>query len=319
MPIVAADLGGTKLATGLFSDSIGLVKKEKFLLEKREGDAVGQLIRDRLTDLIRDVESRHEKVDAIGISVPGIYHASEGAVWAPNIPGWENYPLLKLLQQISHGIPVVIQSDRACYITAEVESGLAKGCTDAVFIAVGTGIGAGIIAGGRLLTGANDIAGAIGWMALERPYHPRYDVCGCFESSASGTGMAKMAVAMMQDQSDYTGVLLSFVPGELSAHDIFTAFENNDPIATEVVSHSIEMWGMALANVVSMLNPQIVIFGGGVFGPAARWLPDIIREAKQWAQPISMQHVSVAASSFGPDAGLIGAACLAYQTLNQKT
>ena len=319
MPIIAADLGGTKLSSGLFSGSGDLVNKEKAWLEKRKGDEVGDLVRDVVAKLITTANNKTQKVQAIGISVPGIYHARSGTVWAPNIPGWENYPLQETIQQVAGDIPVVIHSDRACYIVAEVEKGKAKGCSDAVFIAVGTGIGVGIISGGKLLTGAQDIAGAIGWMALERPFQSKYRSCGCFEYSASGDGIARMALEKLKQQQDYSGALNNVASSKLSAHHIFNAFEGNDPVAVDVIRHCIELWGMALANVVSLLNPQKVIFGGGVFGPAVKWLPNIVIEAKQWAQPVSMQHVSVEASSFGTDSGLIGAACLARRSINKNS
>lgn len=313
MPYLAADLGGTKLALGLFSDDLDLLWKEKILLEKRQGQEVGNLITERLSGIIADLESRNEGVQAMGISVPGIYHEARKTVWAPNIPGWENYPLPEEIKQISKNIPFAVQSDRACYITAEVAMGKAKDCTDAVFIAVGTGIGAGIISGGKILQGADGIAGAIGWMALEKPYNLKFAPCGCFESSASGDGIARLALEKIKEDQNYAGALKPISQDRLAAHHIFDAFNQHDRIAVAVVQHCVEAWGMALANVVSLLNPQMVIFGGGVFGPAARWLPDIVDEAAKWAQPVSMKRVAVTVSSLGSDAGLIGAACVAKQ------
>lgn len=313
MSILAVDLGGTKLATGLFSDTIDLLSKEKTLLNKRTGDQVGYLIKDQISAGLQQALQKNDPVKAIGISVPGIYFEKEGTVWAPNIPGWENYPLLNMIKEITPDIPVIIQSDRSCYITSEIVKGAAKGCADAVFISVGTGIGAGIVSGGKILRGAHDIAGAIGWMALERPFQPKYVSCGCFESTSSGDGIAKLAMEKIEEQPGYIGILKTISSIGLSAHDVFDAFELQDSIALEVIQHCIETWGMALANIVSLLNPQVVIFGGGVFGPATKWIPQIVDEATKWAQPVSMKQVVVKAASFGSDAGLIGAACLAHQ------
>src|SRR5690606_7336356 len=114
-----------------------------------------------------------------------------GTVWAPNIPGWEDYPLKAELEAVLNRIPVSIDSDRACYILGEYWKGAAQNCEDAIFLAVGTGIGAGILADGRILRGAGDIAGAIGWMALDHPYQEKYIPCGCFEYQASGDGVAR--------------------------------------------------------------------------------------------------------------------------------
>src|SRR5678815_4753324 len=113
-----------------------------------------------------------------------------GKVWAPNIPDWGDYPLLEEVENVSGEIPVTIDSDRACYILGELWQGNARGCTDAIYLSVGTGIGAGILTDGKVLRGSHDIAGAIGWMALTRPFSEEYTDCGCFETYASGEGIA---------------------------------------------------------------------------------------------------------------------------------
>ena len=98
-----------------------------------------------------------------------------------------------------------------------------------------------------------------------------------------------------------------------SARDVFAAYERGDPVAKEVITQAVEFWGMAVANLVSLFNPEKIIFGGGVFGPAAQFLGDIYAEARKWAQPISIKQVKLQASKLGGDAGLYGAGCLALQ------
>lgn len=311
MPIIAADLGGTKLNIGLFTDDLKLISMEKVLIAGRKGAEVGGLISAELNEIIRTNQLTSKQIRAIGISVPGIYHEEEGTVWAPNIPGWEKYPLPAEIRQTFPEVLVTIHSDRSCYITAEVEQGAAKGCRDAVYIAVGTGIGAGIISGGRLISGSHDIAGAVGWMALDKPHLPEYSTYGCFESTASGDGIARLTLKKISKKPGYSGFLKDLRKEELTAEDVFIAWEKGDTLAIEVINHCIETWGMALANIVSLLNPEMIIFGGGVFGPAVKWIPDIINEARRWAQPISMKLVKVVPATFGNEAGLIGAACLA--------
>ncbi len=105
-------------------------------------------------------------------------------------PRWENYPLQEVLRTVTApDIEIYIDSDRTCYMYGEMWQGAAKDCHSAVFIAVGTGIGAGIIIDGHVLHGASDIIGATGWMALQPPYKEEYDACGCFEYYASGNGI----------------------------------------------------------------------------------------------------------------------------------
>ncbi len=317
MSVLSLDLGGTKLAIAVFSDDINLLLKEKIALESRKGAEVGQLISSVLMEKMVSQQSKNDPVCAIGISVPGIFYKESGTVWAPNIEGWEAFPLFDVVSSVAGSIPIVIDNDRACYITGECTKGVARECTDAVFIAVGTGIGAGILADGRVLRGAMDISGSIGWMALDRPFSDVYRDSGCFESRCSGEGIARVAREKVKVNPEYNGILK--VENEITSHKVFDAYEKEDPIAREVIFQSIELWGMALANVVSFFNPQMVIFGGGVFGPAKKFLVDIEKEAQKWGQPVSMKHVKVSASALEQDAGIYGAACLAIELLKSKS
>lgn len=319
MCLLAIDLGGTKLALGVFTSDGVLLHEEKIALNKREGAAVGELIKQQVESIIIQQRQSGEAVDAIGISIPGIYNRNEGTVWVPNIPGWECYPLLKEVQTVAGNIPVEIDSDRSCYILGERWKGAAVDCTDAVFLAVGTGIGAGILINGKIFRGANDVAGAIGWMALQRPFEDQYIECGCFESTASGEGIIKLTKKILAGKNGYNGALKNKSLESLKAIDVFDAYENGDFVAKEVVEHCIEVWGMAVANLVSLFNPQKIILGGGVFGPAVKFIPSIYDEAKKWAQPVSIKQVSIEPAALGNLAGLYGAAYLAMQNLKTKS
>jgi len=315
MPLLAVDLGGTKLALGVFSQEGDLLCEEKINLNKRKGTEVGRLIAESVTASLVKQKNKGQQVEAIGISVPGIYHKNEGTVWAPNIEGWKNYPLRKEIASVAGNIPVVIDSDRACYISGECWKGVAQNCSDAIFLAVGTGIGAGILTGGKILRGASDIAGAIGWMALEHPFQHHYKESGYFESTASGDGIAKMARKIIGDKKEYNGLLKAKSLDRITALDVFEAHKKKDAVAEEVLHNCIQVWGMAVANLISLFNPQKIIFGGGVFGPAAKFIPAIRSEAKKWAQPVSMQDVTIEISALGANAGLFGAAFIAGQNL----
>ncbi len=315
MTVIALDLGGSKLAAALLSDDGDILFKKNTSLEKRTGTKVGELISDTANELISKAVELKENVYALGICVPGIAYAKTGKVWAPNIPEWEDYHLLEELKQTikDKNIKIKIDSDRACYILGEVWKGNAKGCRDAIFLSVGTGIGAGILINNEILRGSNDIAGAIGWMGLDRPFKEKYIHCGDFEYNASGEGLVKVAREMLNSNVYNTTVLKTIDPNDLSAKDIFEAYDKKDDLAKRVVSSAIEYWGMAVANLVSLFNPEKIIFGGGVFGPALKFLDEIYDEAKKWAQPISIQQVKLEASALGNDAGLYGAGWLALK------
>ena len=316
MSFVGIDLGGTKLASAVFTEAGSLLSGDTVPLEGRTGEAVGKLVTDRIGIIIKEAKSNNQNINSIGISVPGISNTGKGTVWAPNIGGWESYPLMAEVAEIAGDIPVVIDSDRACHILGEVWMGNARGCRDAVFLAVGTGIGAGILINGEVLRGSNDVAGAIGWMALDRPFREKYKEYGCFEYHASGEGMARIAADLLAENGSYSGILRNREPHSITASDLFNAWEAGDPLAKKVIDVCIEFWGMAVANLVSLFNPEKIILGGGVFGPAVKLIPAIRREAVRWAQPVGITQMSLEASFLGGDAAVYGAGYLALRNLN---
>lgn len=312
MALIAIDVGGTKIAGALFSKEGYLIEKIVDSVDDRKGKEVGDLICLQIKKLV----NKNRTVEAIGLSIPGIYFSENGTVWAPNIAGWKSYPLKNHIQQEIKNIPVTIDSDRSCYILGEVWKGNAKGCKNAIFLAVGTGIGAGILVNGRVLYGTGNIAGAVGWMGLNRPHRTEYSQYGCFEYHASGEGLVRVAQDFLDENLSYDGNLRKIDPNKLTTRDIFTAFEKDDPIASQVIHEAVEFWGMATANLVSIINPEKIIFGGGVFDTAASLLDRIKEEAKRWAQPIAVKQVSIDISGLGSEAGIYGAAYLALTSLN---
>ncbi len=314
MTILGIDVGGTKIAAALFRESGEILARETAPLAGRGGAAVGALIRDVGARLLQAPVGRSDPPRAVGAIIPGIYWSDRGRVWAPNIRGWDDYPLLEELRAFAGPERVVaIDSDRAGYILGECWLGAARGAHDAIFVAVGTGIGAGILAGGQVLRGTRDIAGATGWMALDRHYRPGYREVGCFEYNASGPGIVRVARDYLADEPEHVGALTRLP--EITTAAVFEAAEVGDPLAVRVIENAIAYWGMAVANYVSLFDPEIIVFGGGVFGPAAKYLDQIRQEALLWGQPISTPRVRLAVSTLGGDAGLLGAGHLALRVL----
>lgn len=318
MSFLGVDLGGTKLALALFTGKGEILKKEMIPLDKREGSQVGNLITEKISDFLKHGSSSGNRVGAIGVSIPGIFRSRTGTIWAPSIKGWDDYPLLKEIKDVVGDIPVKIDNDRACYILGEVWKGNARGCKDAIFLSVGTGIGAGILINGDILRGSGDIAGCIGWMSMHVPFKKEFMECGSFEYFASGIGIARMAKAAMAEDTENSGILSKLVLDDITSHDVFDAYNKGDKIAMEVISRCIEFWGMAVANLVSLFNPEKIIFGGGVFGPALPLLADIYKEALKWAQPVGIKDVILTGSKLHGDAGLYGAAYLAIRAYFTK-
>lgn len=304
MAVIGIDLGGTKISAALMTGTGEEICKIGKLLNGATGPAVGRL----LADTIRELRAmrRQLPVEAVGICVPGIVYSKKGTVWAPNIPGWDDYPLQRELEEAvgDPSVRIAVESDRTCYILGEVWKGAAQGCTDAIYLAVGTGIGAGILLDGRIIHGASDIVGATGWMALESPYREEFGPVGCFEYYASGNGIGTQAKLLYGDESK-------------SSYDVFAGY-GSDPVATQILDKAITMWGMGTANLVSLFNPQKVIFGGGIFGPAVPFIDRIYKEACKWGQPISMREVKFCASEVGGGAALLGAAYLGVKACEKQ-
>jgi len=309
--VIGLDLGGTKIAAALFDSHGGALHREAVALQGQTGASVGALLVQRVCALVEAAAHDDTPATGVGIAVPGIYRAATETVWAPNIAGWEDYPLVREVRDaVPDDMTVHVDSDRACAILGETWRGGAAGARNAIFLVVGTGIGAGILVDGQIVRGIGDAAGAIGWLAMDQPYRDGYEAVGCFEYHASGPGIIAKALRLVEAETPYDGRLRDD-GATLTARDVFAAYDQGDPIAVRVLDEAIMYWGMAVANLVSLFNPETIIFGGGVFGPAARFLERIREEATRWAQPISIRQVALRTAQLGDDAVLYGAASLA--------
>ncbi len=319
MAVIGLDLGGTKLSAAIFNRQGSVPLKKNNNLAGRTGKDVGKLIVDQIVKLMDNARKNNLQIDAIGISVPGIYREKSGSVWANNIPGWDDYPLMNEVTNSikNQKIKVSIDNDRVCSLLGEVWMGNARNCRHVIFLLVGTGIGAGILANGTIISGSSGAAGAAGWLALDRPFSSKYTPCGCFEYHASGNGIAKVAREYIRKDKSYNGILKTKPPGEITAHDVFSAYESNDALAIKVLDQAVEFWGMTIANLVSLLNPEKIILGGGVFGPGLQFLDKIMNEAKKWAQPLSIKHIQLEGSALGTNTALYGAGYLALKSLEK--
>jgi glucokinase len=236
--------------------------------------------------------ARQEQAAAVGIIVPGIYNRQTGMAWAPNLWGWDEVPLLSMLLK-ELPIPVMIDSDRAGYVLGEQWLGAAHGHRDVVFVAVGTGIGIGIVADGRVISGAHGIAGAAGWFALDPRWRNEYAQAGCWESESAGPAVARLA-------------------GVSTAEQAAKKARAGDSKALAAFHHAADYLAMGIANLISLLNPEMIVLGGGLM-LASDLLLDRIREGvPRWAQPVAARKVRIELTRLGEDAGLLGAARLAF-------
>ena len=219
---------------------------------------------------------------------------------APNLAGWDHLPLASLLAE-RLPLPIIIDSDRNACVKGEAWQGSGRGIRDLVFLAVGTGIGAGILADGRLLHGVDDLSGAVGWLALDPRYQNAYARMGCFEAEASGQSLGRKASER-------------FAPGTgeaISGRQVVEAAESGNGQARKLLDEVATYIGMGVANLISTLNPEMIVLGGGLFQSGEYLLGRVVAEFPRWAQPIAAQRVKVVRSVLGDSAGLLGAARIA--------
>jgi glucokinase len=300
--VVALDVGGTKIACGLFLDNGRLLHRATAPTPQ---DTTGGAV-DRIVDMARGAVAA-APVDvvtaAVGIVVPGWVDRRNRTVWAPNITGWDHLALEELLSRRLE-MPVILDSDRSGYVRGEAWLGVALGLQDVVFLAVGTGIGAGILSGGRIIHGARDLAGAVGWMALDPRFREEYAHAGCFESVASGSAVGRRVSA----RPAWKG---------FGAKELIELAGKGDPAAAGLVDEIAAFLGMGVANLVSTLNPEMVVLGGGLFQGGELLLGKVRDGFRRWAQPFAAEGVRIELSSLGDGAGLAGAARIALDNIQQ--
>ena len=295
--VIAIDLGGTKLATAVVDEKGIIHAVRKVPVEKTNSSAtIAQMISEA-NSVLDESGVSWDKVHRAGVIVPGIFRKKGGVAWAPNLWGNSEIPLLAQLRN-QLPVPVCIDSDRAGYVLGEHWLGAAQGLDDVVFVAVGTGIGAGILSGGKLVRGAGDVAGAVGWMALNPQFEPIYSQIGCWEAEAAGPSVARQA-------------------GQSSAESVFAAARKGDSGATKILEQVAGYLAMGIANLISVLNPQMVVLGGGLMQAGDLLLPPIRRAVPRWAQPYASAQARIELTTLADQAGLFGAARLAFDETSE--
>lgn len=314
MALIAVDLLSTNVTFAVLGKTGKILQREDIKLDGVGGKEISLVIQKEIKKLLSVFEHTPLKIQSVGISVPGIYYSKTGNVWAPNIKGWDCYPLKHDMSAImEQNIRVKIASKRTCDILGEKWLGAAKKSRNAIYLSIGTGVGAGVLIDGKILHGFNDGVGAAGWLAIDKQFNDSYKARGFFEFKASSIGLLAAAREEIGKAKKYSGILKQKDPSELNSVDICNAFDKKDIIAVKIINECLKYWGIASANLISLFNPEIIIFGGSLFGPAFRFIDLIRLEAEKWAQPIFMKDVKFTKSLLGANAGLFGAGHLALK------
>ena len=311
---IAVDIGATKVLCALISSAGEIVLSLREPTARK--DAVTLV--SQVTRLIKRVNRLsgvdESTVKGVGIAVPGIVESSSGVVvWAPNLTAWRDLPLRKLLQE-DYGIkpPVFIEDDRVTSILGEQWLGAAQGAMNAVYVIIGTGIGAGILIDGKPYKGRN-VAGALGWMLLGEDSMDRMYSKGCLEHFASGPSIAERAIEEVEKRAETIMTRIADgKPDQITSEIAFEAARKGDSVASKVVRETARYLGIAISNMVSILNPEIVVVGGGVGEASDLLLDEITRIVKSYSQPYAARGVRIVPSTLGAKASLLGAAKLVF-------
>lgn len=318
--VVGVDMGGTKILAAVINDKGEIVQQAKTATKPKKGpDGVIKRIERCIREAIDGAELETSQIRAIGIGSPGPLDPETGVIiFAPNL-GWSNVPLKAKLETI-FGIPTFVDNDVNLGTLGEYAFGAGQGVKNLVGIFVGTGIGGGIILDGKLFHGINKTAGEIGHMIVDAN-GPRCGCgnFGCLEAVASRTGITKelqKAILKKGQKSE----LLKLNGGKLDqirSQAIAKAVKRGDKLTVKVMQRAGKYLGISVASIVHFLNPEMIVFGGGVIEAMRDSLLDPIRQtAAEYALPTTMDGVQIVKAALGDNAGVIGASVLARQRLS---
>lgn len=307
--VFAADLGGSKLAAALVS------AEGKFLARKTEAVETSSTRApvEQICRLARELAGK-TKIRAAGVAVPGLVRRN-GRVWAPNLPGWEKVPLESLLRK-RLSVPVRVESDRNAAVLGESWRGGARGKSDAVVLLVGTGIGAGVLSGGRLLRGAHELFGCAGWMAVSEADGDEVRRHGGLEAFACGPAVARAAANSIE--AGFGGKLAALSPGQLTPENVARLAREHDPFARQIFQRAGKLLGLAAANLISLFDPQVVIVSGGMTAAADLFFDTLKETALARCQPLAARQVRIKLSRLGNDANLLGVTRLALAATGKR-
>lgn len=293
--VIGVDLGGTKLLAGTVDASLNVHHRAQRFAR---GDGTAAVL-DTIVDAVREARDAAEgEVDAVGFGIPSLIDQERGvAVTTVHLP-IRDVPFRDLMAE-RLGLPVFVDNDATAAMLAEWRYGAAHGCSDAVLITVGTGIGGGLVANGALVRGAQGAAAEFGHMTID--YDGPLCPCGahgCLEAFVSGTALAREARAL--------GL-------ELSAAQVAELAHDGHAGARALVAEMGTRLGTGIANLVNALNPEVVVVGGGVLALGDLLLGPAREELAHRALAPSRDRARIVATRFGAESGMLGAAVLALE------
>lgn len=305
---IGVDIGGTNIRAAIVSPEGELGARLRFPTAAQRGP---KAVVDDLAGRLREMIAAHGgRIGAVGAGCPGPLSTPQGIVFeTPNLPGWDRFPLRDELAA-RLGLPVVIHNDANAAAWGEFTHGAARGADTVIMYTLGTGVGGDLVIDRKLRIGPDTTAGELGHTVLVP--HGRPCGCGsrgCLEAYASATAVAsraREAIAHGRESS-----LQSLPPQEITSHHVDHAADAGDRLAQEILQEAGFFLGLAAASLVNALNPDLIVYGGGMVN-ARLWLfPVIEKTIHEYAFKAPAARVRIAAASLGDDAGIVGAAALA--------
>ncbi len=314
--VIAIDLGGTNIRAAIVGRDGDILRRASMPTDSADGHLA---VVDRMVRLIGDVGAEADIQVPVGIASPGPLDPRTGTIlYTPNLPGWRDVPLVDLVSRAT-GRRIALQNDGNCGALGEADFGSARGVDNLVYLALGTGIGGGVISSGVLVDGARGLGAEVGHVviAMDGPRCTCGSV-GCLEAFASGWAIRRDAelVATTADGDRMTELAGG---GELHAGVVAAAADSGDPAANAIMRRAGRALGAAIGAFTNIFNPSNVVVGGGVAG-VGETLMQHARETMPQHSFVDMRRdLTVTYSSLGADTGLLGAAALAFREFSSET
>ncbi len=303
--VVGIDVGGTNLR-------VSLAREDGEIIDRRHRDTEPEgLAADGIRELGEMIDElatanhlRMSDIGSCGAGVPGPTDPDKGILYdPPHLPGWHNVEVARLLQEAT-GIPTHLENDAQLAAYGEFHRGAGRGSRHVVFVTISTGIGGGIVIDGKLYSGAAGSAGEVGHVMVD----PDGPVCSCgrrghLEALASGTSMARIAGERMA--AGEASSLSSL--DKVTAHDIGEAAGAGDALAVSVLTNAGRLLGLTFGGLLNILDPEVLILGGGVIQIGAVLLDPLYAAIKEQAFEANYSHARITTAGLGQDAGLVGA------------
>jgi glucokinase-like ROK family protein len=311
--IAAVDIGATSIEVALTTLGSELLARRGEPADVRDGPLpVLDRVKTLLLELLDEQAANRGDVLAIGVGVPGPVEQASGLLTVPPImPGWDRFPIREAFAG-EYAAPVFIDNDVNIMALGEHWGGVAKGVDDMIFVKIGTGIGSGIIIGGHLHRGTQGCAGDFGHICVD----PDGPLCscgntGCLEAIAAAPAIVLQAERCAREGESPRLMALLQEKGELSMTDVGEAARRGDYCALTIIRKSGRLIGQTLASAVNVLNPSMIVIGGGVSRVGNALLAEIRSAVYQRSLPLATRNLPIVMSELDDVAGVLGASVMA--------